>query len=106
MLRERESQPRVPVAPRVGAAFHPVVLAALRVIPTTCLARSIVRQEWLITQGQSCDLLVGVSAGGQSFKAHAWLEGDPPYTYAGFVEVARRAPGDPLFLSEPVGADG
>ena len=77
--------PPVPVLPpRAGAGVD----AVLRRTRRTCLERALVRQRWLAAQGTSRDLVIGVKSG-LPFVAHAWLDGDPPTTSAGFAELSR-----------------
>lgn len=61
----------------------------------TCLVRSAVLQEWDLVHGRPRDLVIGVTAPGPGFKAHAWLDGDPPAARAGFDEFTRRPPRTP-----------
>jgi hypothetical protein len=87
----RLTLPRVPpVSPHAERG----VLAVLRRRSDSCLTQSRVRQAWLAAQGVQRDLIIGVMAPGDGFQAHAWLDGDPPASHVGFVELARRpAPG-------------
>ncbi len=66
------------------------VVAVLRVRRDTCLVRSAVLQVWDVEHGRPQDLIIGVTAPGPEFKAHAWLDGDPPAATAGFDEFTRR----------------
>lgn len=72
------------------------VTAVLRRTGTSCLERSMVLQAWDAAHGRHRDLVVGVTAPGRStisnFRAHAWLEGDPASSSAGFRELFRRSP--------------
>ena len=70
-------------------------MAVLRLRRETCLTRSVVLQVWDAAQGLPRDLVIGVTAPGDGFRAHAWLDGEPAY---GFSELSRRPP--PL-LSRP-----
>jgi hypothetical protein len=77
--------PAVPVLPRgAGRGVH----AVLRRTRPTCLERALVRQRWLAGQGDARDLVIGVRTG-PPFAAHAWLEGDPPASSAGYDELSR-----------------
>lgn len=57
-----------------------------------CLVRSLVLQAWDVAHGRPRDLLIGVTAPGAEFRAHAWLDGDCPSASAGFEEITRRPP--------------
>ncbi len=46
---------------------------ALRARRATCLERSLVLQRWLLAQGRSHEVLVGVAGGADSIAAHAWI---------------------------------
>jgi hypothetical protein len=50
-----------------------------------------VLQAWDTAHGRCRDLVVGITAPGQGFRAHAWLDGDPPSTSEGFRELHRRS---------------
>lgn len=54
--------------------------------------RSAVLQAWDAAHGHPRDLVIGVTAPGARFKAHAWLEGEPEAMSAGYAEVSRRPP--------------
>jgi hypothetical protein len=82
----------LPRVPPVSPHAERGVLAVLRRRSDTCLTQSRVRQAWLAAHGVKRDLIIGVKAPGDGFKAHAWLEGDPPSSHAGFAELARRPP--------------
>ncbi|CAN5649373.1 hypothetical protein BH20ACT23_BH20ACT23_14520 [soil metagenome] len=56
----------------------------------TCLERATVLQAWYAAQGQRRDLIIGVTAPQTGFRAHAWLDGDPPCHTEGFHELLRR----------------
>ena len=64
----------------------------LRRMNATCLIRAAVVQAWDSAHGHPRDLVVGVTAPGEGFRAHAWLEGDPPCHSEGFAELLRRPP--------------
>ena len=66
------------------------VHAVLRRRGETCLVRSIVMQAWLAAHGEARDLIVGVADPGDAFKAHAWLDGEPPHAEGPFHELLRR----------------
>jgi hypothetical protein len=48
--------------------------AVLRRSHPTCLQAALVRQVWLGAQGVTCDVVIGVTAPSEGFRAHAWLE--------------------------------
>jgi len=62
--------------------------------------RALVLQTWHAAQGQPRDLVIGVTPPGEDFKAHAWLDGDPPCEHEGFIELLRR-PARPASRSTP-----
>lgn len=68
------------------------VVAVLRARGDTCLVRSAVLQAWDAAHGQPRDLVIGVTAPGEGFVAHAWLEGEPASVSTGYTEVSRRPP--------------
>jgi hypothetical protein len=87
---DHHSQAELPRVPPVGSAAERGVQAVLRRRSDSCLVRARVRQAWMLAHGVERDLVIGVRAGGDGFAAHAWLEGDPPSSYSGFVELTRR----------------
>ncbi len=68
------------------------VAALLRIRRRTCLVRSAVLQAWDAAHGTPRDLIIGVTAPGEGFQAHAWLEGEPARASRGFTELSRRPP--------------
>jgi Transglutaminase-like superfamily len=62
--------------PRLPAAAVRGVEAVLRRARPTCLEAALVRQRWLAAHGVLRDVVVGVTAPSDGFRAHAWLE-DP-----------------------------
>ena len=80
----------LPVPPPLPAEAQRGVDAALRRRGGTCLVRSIVLQTWLAAHGEARDLIVGVTEPGETFKAHAWLDGEPPHADGPFHELLRR----------------
>jgi len=52
------------------------VEAVLRRTHPTCLEAALVRQRWLRGQGVLRDVVIGVTAPSDGFRAHAWLD-DP-----------------------------
>lgn len=81
---------RLPAVPAVPDRARPAVGAVLRRRSDTCLVRATVRQAWDAAHGHPRDLIIGVTAPTHGFKAHAWLEGDPPCQGEGFHELLRR----------------
>lgn len=78
--------------PPLPGACRPRVVTVLRMRRDSCLVRSAVLQVWDVEHGRQRDLIIGVTAPGPGFKAHAWLDGDPPAATAGFDEFTRRPP--------------
>ena len=84
--------PPPPLPARAGRG----VSLAVRVVARNCLVRAAVRQAWYAAHGRPIDLVIGVTAPAEGFKAHAWLDGDPDGEAAGFRELTRRpAPAGP-----------
>jgi transglutaminase superfamily protein len=77
--------PRLPDHARRGVA------AVLHRTGASCLERSMVIQAWDTAHGRRRDLVVGVTAPSEGFRAHAWLDGDPASSSAGFRELFRRS---------------
>jgi hypothetical protein len=46
----------------------------LRRAQPSCLEAALVRQRWLRAHGVLCDVVIGVTAPRDGFKAHAWLD--------------------------------
>ena len=85
----------MPAPPRLEPSAARGVGAVLRRTDARCLVSAAVWQEWHRAQGSPRDLVIGVTAPGSGFAAHAWL--DPPSRGAGgqaqggdFVELSRR----------------
>jgi hypothetical protein len=66
--------PRLPVEAGRG------VQAVLRRRPYTCLERAVVLQRWHAGRGEEREVVIGVQGTGDSFKAHAWLDGEAENT--------------------------
>jgi hypothetical protein len=64
------------------------MLAALRWCRASCLEQAVVRQAWHAHQGELRAVVIGVTPRDSSFRAHAWLEGDPVDTET-FTELSR-----------------
>jgi hypothetical protein len=80
---------RVPAAPALPASAARGVAAVLRRRGERCLVSAAVWQEWRASHGVYQDLVIGVTAPGDRFGAHAWLDDGGPGG-AGFVELSRR----------------
>ena len=80
---------RVPAVPPVPPEAERAMHAALHRTGSACLVKSVVRQRWYDAHGEPRDLVIGVKSPRDGFEAHAWLEGDPPESYAGFHELRR-----------------
>jgi len=66
------------------------VRLVLRARRASCLVDALVRQRWHAAHGSRLGLVIGVTPLWAGFSAHAWLEGDPPWSGAGFTELAWR----------------
>jgi len=75
--------------PALPASARRGVLAILRRRPSTCLERALVLQRWLAARDDRRTVVIGVTAPGPGFRAHAWLEGEHAPE---FHEVARVPP--------------
>ena len=51
--------------------------------------RATIRQAWHAAHGSRRDLVIGVTPPARGFRAHAWLDGDPPSEWAEYHEVHR-----------------
>lgn len=80
--------PPAPAGPPQAVRGMTAVLSRTR---STCLVRAAVRQAWYAAQGAPRDLVVGVTAPSEGFRAHAWLDGDEESQSATFVELCRRS---------------
>jgi transglutaminase superfamily protein len=83
---EAEVQP----PPELPEAAVRAVRATLRARRASCLEQSIVLQRWHADHGRPLDLVIGVTAPGEDFHAHAWLEGDALRPGEEFTEILRR----------------
>lgn len=68
------------------------VEAVLRRRPNSCLERAILLQRWHVSQGRPLDVVVGVTSPTEAFRAHAWLEDEPPPSSPSFAELFRLEP--------------
>ncbi|BCJ62920.1 lasso peptide biosynthesis B2 protein [Micromonospora endophytica] len=69
---------------------HRVLLSALGRCRANCLERALVRQRWYGAQRIPRTIVIGVTAPGAGFAAHAWLDGDDDRESATMVELLRR----------------
>lgn len=81
--------PTLPRVPAVPEAARRGMLGVLRRSRASCLIRATVVQAWEAAHGRPRDLLIGVTSPGSGFRAHAWLDGDPPHSDEGYVELFR-----------------
>lgn len=92
--RDLRSKPlaevQAPSVPLAEGLAENGVKAILRVNKASCLERAILWQAWNSAKGQERDLVIGVTAPVGGFRAHAWLEGDPPCHTEDFTEITRR----------------
>jgi hypothetical protein len=70
------TQVRVPAPPEVGPSSLSVVRRTLNRWPSTCLEQAFVLQRWLAAGGDARDVVIGVTAPGEAFGAHAWVDGE------------------------------
>lgn len=68
------------------------VEAVLRRRQNSCLERAILLQRWHVSQGRPLDVVVGVTSPAEMFRAHAWLEDEPPPASPRFAELFRLEP--------------
>ena len=79
--------------PALPAAAVRGVDAVLRRAHPTCLEAALVRQRWLTTHGVLCDVVIGVTAPSDGFRAHAWLDGpSESAAHRPWHELTRLAP--------------
>lgn len=83
----------LPDVPRVPDSSSRGVYAVLRRLPSTCLERAVVLQRWRAAHGDPREVVVGVSGTREQFRAHAWLDDEPPAAEPGeFRELVRLRP--------------
>lgn len=68
------------------------VAAVLRRVEHTCLVKALLLQKWHESHGNPSDVIIAVTSPSAGFRAHAWLDGDPPCHDEGFEELMRRRP--------------
>ena len=78
----------LPSPPDTSPGSRHLVAAALRLRTATCLQRCVVLQRFDAAAGLDRAVVIGVTAPGADFRAHAWLEGEP--AGGGFTELHRR----------------
>ena len=66
------------------------VRATLRARRASCLEGAILLQRWHAAHDRPLDLVIGVTAPGAGFHAHAWLEGEDKRPGDEFTEILRR----------------
>jgi hypothetical protein len=81
--------PLTPV-PQLPPRAERGVFAVLRRSRYTCLVRALVLQAWYAAHGDARDVVIGVTSPADGFRAHAWLEGDPPHHEDGYEVLTRR----------------
>jgi len=86
----RSEPERFPHVPAVSPEDRPGVSLAIRLMRPNCLVRAQVLQAWYLAHGEARDLVIGVTAPSKGFRAHAWLDGDPPCHSEGFEELTRQ----------------
>jgi len=77
--------------PELADRERSTVLAILARRQSSCLVRSLVLQAWDAAHGRPRDLIIGVTAPSEEFRAHAWLEGDR-VDRSLYSELTRRGP--------------
>ena len=92
LARSRLDAVEVLSVPAVPTEAGRGVAAVLRRASFTCLERALVLQAWNEAHGHPRDVIIGVTKPSDGFKAHAWLDGDPPCHDEGFEELTRRSP--------------
>jgi hypothetical protein len=58
------------------AVDRSAAVAALSLFGASCLERSVVLQRFDAAAGRPRDVIIGVTAPGAAFRAHAWLQGE------------------------------
>ena len=91
LRRERLSEIELAAPPGVPPGAIRGVHGLLRRRAHTCLEEALVLQRWLAAHGTYRDVVIGVTAPGDVFGAHAWLDGEPNAD-SGFAELTRLKP--------------
>jgi len=94
-LDDEGAEASVPPPPPLPPEAVRAVRATLRARRASCLEGAVVLQAWHAAHGRPLDLVIGVTATGDGFHAHTWLEGEDPRPGDEFTEILRRpaAPG-------------
>ncbi|WP_326554506.1 lasso peptide biosynthesis B2 protein [Micromonospora sp. NBC_01813] len=79
---------RLPAPPPGGT--DALVRLTLRRVGGNCLESALVRQRWFASRRIDRTVVIGVSAPGTNFHAHAWLDGDPDPHRHELAEILRR----------------
>jgi hypothetical protein len=80
----------LPPVPPLPSRARRGVAVVLRRSSYSCLVRANVLQAWDAAHGRPRDLIIGVTAPGPDFRAHAWLAGDRACQDDEFRELLRR----------------
>jgi hypothetical protein len=75
--------------PRTPVDATRAVTAVMASTRATCLVRSLVLQRWLLDHGEAVDVVIGVTAPSNGFRAHAWLDRPGELGTDGFEELHR-----------------
>ncbi len=86
---QRLTDVRLKAPPKLPPRALSGVEAVLSRRPNTCLMRALVLQAWYRGQGDERDVVIGVTPPRSGFRAHAWIEGEPPCHDENFVELTR-----------------
>jgi hypothetical protein len=86
---ERVTDVRLTAPPKLPPRAISGVEGVLSRRPNTCLMRALVLQAWYRGQGDEREVVIGVTAPKSGFRAHAWIEGEPPCHDEKFVELTR-----------------
>ncbi len=80
---------RVAPPPDLPAPARRGVVLALRGLSASCLEGALVLQAWDSAHGAEADVVVGVTAAADGFRAHAWLATAPDAGPGTFSEILR-----------------
>ncbi len=86
--RAHEEVAPLPVEQR----YRRFVRTTLWALRASCLERSLILQAWHAQVGEFRDVIIGVTAPGDEFGAHAWLDGLEPASDEDFHELRRLPP--------------
>jgi hypothetical protein len=83
----------IPPAPRLARMGDlegdKAITSVLGLRGASCLEEALIRQAWLAARDTRRDVVIGVTAPSEGFRAHAWLDGDA--VGGGYVEMFRQA---------------